>query len=193
MSGRGENVRINVWIAAAVLLVVIGTVVATCSYTQLQGHDVIFNQSSIEIDGHTYVAYEIIVDLGGKLAPKVVGEVGSVGTGVDFYLVNDSSWNSWSMNPASRSAFSMVHLNATAVGSQLSAENQFFFIPSATASYSAVFVNNEYPNASSVSVYATITIQYVHLSSVYDLIVGLLLIVTGFTVLIITALRKASR
>jgi hypothetical protein len=48
---------------AATLLIVIGTVVAVYSYTQLQGQDVLFNEDSILIDGHIYFGYEIIVNL----------------------------------------------------------------------------------------------------------------------------------
>ena len=177
---------------AATLLIVIGTVVAVYSYTQLQGQDVPFNQDSILIDGHSYAGYEIIVNLDGKFAPRVIGGVGSVGSGVDFYLVNYTSWNSWSTNPESRSAFSMVHLNATAVSSQ-SAEGQFSFVPSANAGYSAVFVNDEYPSASNASVHATITLQYIYLNCLYGLVGGLVMLGAGFVLLIVTARRKAQQ
>lgn len=175
---------------AATILVVIGTVVTVYSYTQLQGQDVLFNQDSIVIEGHVYVGYEIIVNLEGKFAPRVIGGVGSVGSGVDFYLVNDTSWNSWSTNPELRSALSMVHLNATAVSSQ-SAEGQFSFVPSANAGYSAVFVNYEYPSANNASVHAAITLQYIYLNCLYSLVGGLVTLGAGFALLIMTARRKA--
>lgn len=184
--------RIGVKVAvAATLLIVVGTIVAVYSYTQLQGQDVLFNQDSILLDGHIYLGYEIIVNLDGKFAPIVNGGVGSVGNGVDFYLVNDTSWNSWSTNPESRSAFSIVHLNATAVSSQFLNEGQFSFVPSATAAYSAVFVNDEYPSASYASVHATITLQYMYLNCLYGLVAGLVIIGAGFVLLMVTALRKA--
>jgi DNA-binding transcriptional ArsR family regulator len=183
----------------AALIIVIGMVVAAViaafSYTQLSGQDVIFNQNSIPIDGHTYVAYQVNIDLNGKSAPKVVGEVGSVGNGVDFYLVNGSSWISWSENPQSRSTFSMVHLNATAVASQSWIENQFSFTPIATEgnnafSYSAVFVSNDFPNASNVIVYGTINLQYMNLSSLYSLAADLAVIAIGSLLLTVMAYRK---
>jgi len=182
------------------LIIVIGmvaaTVIAAVSYTQLRGQDVIFNQNSIPIGGHSYVAYQVNIDLNGKFAPKVVGEVGSVGNGVDFYLVNGSSWNSWSLNPQSRSTSSMVHLNATAVASQSWIQNQFSFTPIATGgnnafSYSAVFVNNDYPNASNAIVYGTITLRYTYLNSLYGLATGLAVIAIGAVLLMVTAYRRA--
>lgn len=186
-------------VQVAALLVVIGmviaAVIASSSYTQLRGQDVIFNQNSIAIDGHSYVVYQVNIDLDGKFAPKVVGEVGSVGNGVDFYLVNGSSWISWSDNPQSRSTFSMVHLNATAVASQSWIENQFSFTPIATGgqnafSYSAVFVNDNYPNASDVVVYGTIILQYTYLNSLYGLAAGIAVIAIGSVLLTVTAYRK---
>jgi DNA-binding transcriptional ArsR family regulator len=184
---------------AALLLVigmVVAAVVASFSYAQLRGQDVIFNQNSIPVDGHVYVAYQVNIDLDGKTAPKVIGEVGSVGNGVDFYLVNDSSWNSWSLNSQSRSAFSMVHLNASAVASQSWIENQFHFTPIVTGgdnafSYSAVFVNDNFPNATNVIVYGTITLQYTYLNSLYGLATGLAVIAIGSVLLLVTAYRKA--
>jgi hypothetical protein len=178
---------------AATVLIVIGTVVAVYSYTQLQGQDVLFNQDSIPINGNIYVGYEMIVNLDGKFAPRVIGGVGSVGSGVDFYLVNYTSWNSWSTNPESRSAFSMVHLNATAVSSQFLTEGQFSFVPSTSAGYSAVFVNDEYPSVSNASVHATITLQYMYLNSLYGSVGGLVMLGAGFVLLIVTARRKAQQ
>ena len=183
-------------IQIAALLIMIGVVIAAFSYTQLRGQDAIFNQNSIPIEGHSYLGYQVNIDLNGKFAPKVIGEVGSVGSGVDFYLVNDSSWISWSTNAQSRSAFSMVHLNATAVGSQSWIENQFSLTPIPTGgykdfSYSAVFVNDDYPNASGVIVYATITLQYMYLNNLYGLAAGLAVMALGFVLLMVTAYRKA--
>jgi NAD-dependent SIR2 family protein deacetylase len=103
-----KHMKISARVAvAATLLIVIGTVVAVYSYTQLQGQDVLFNQDSILIDGHIYIGYEIIVNLDGKFALKVIGGVGSIESGVDFYLVNDTSWNSWVNKP--RIAFRLLN------------------------------------------------------------------------------------
>jgi DNA-binding transcriptional ArsR family regulator len=194
---HAEKTRYSITpVQIAVLLIAVGLVIAAFSYPQLRGQDIIFNQNSIPIGGHTYLAYQVNINLDGKFAPKLEGEVGSVGNGVDFYLVNDSSWISWSTNPQSRSPFSMVHLNATAVASQSWIENQFNLTPKATGgndafSYSAVFVNDYYPNASEAIVYATITLQYTYLNSLYSLATGLIVIAAGCILLIVTAFRKA--
>jgi hypothetical protein len=182
--------RIKGRVAVGVLLAVIGIVASAYSYTQLRGQDVLFNQSSIPIDGHSYDSYEIIVNLDGKFAPKVIGGVGSVGSGVDFYMVNDTSWNSWSVDPKLRPAFSTVHLNATAISSQFSTEDQFSFTPTSSAGYSAVFVNDEYPSANNASVHATITLQYIYLNSLYGFVAGLVMLGIGFVLLVATVLRK---
>jgi hypothetical protein len=169
----------------------IGAVVAAYSYTRLQGQDVLFDENSIQLDGRTYTGSEMIVNLNGKFAPRIVGGVGSVGSGVDFYLVNDTSWNSWSMNPGLRSAFSTVHLNATAVSSQ-SSEGQFSFIPS-SPEYSVVFVNDEYRSANNVSVHARITLQYIFLDSLYGIVGGLVILGIGFVLLTVTTRRKVQQ
>jgi hypothetical protein len=184
--------KITTRIAITVLLVVIGTFVAAYSYTQLQGQDVLFDQNSIQLDGHSYLGYEIIAKLDGKFAPSVVGGVGSVGYGVDFFLVNETSWNSWSTNPGLRSILSTVHLNATAVSSQ-SVEGQFSFSPPVSAGYSAVFVNDEYPSANNASLHATITLQYMILNSLYAMMAGLVTLAIGFVLLILTTRRKVQR
>jgi hypothetical protein len=180
-------------VVAAILLIVIGTVVAVYSYRQLQGQEVLFDRDSITVNGNIYFAYEIIVNLDGRFAPRVMGGVGSVGSGIDFYLVNDTSWNSWSTNPESRSVFSMVHLNATAVSSQLLTEDQFSFVPSTSAAYSAVFFNDEYPSVNNASVHGTITLQYMYLNSLYGLAGGLVMLGAGLVLPIVTALRKAQQ
>jgi hypothetical protein len=184
--------KISVRVAVAVLLAVIGTVVAAYSYTQLQRQDVLFDQSSIQLDGQSYVGYEIAmyVNLNGKFAPRIIGGVGSVGCCVDFYLINDTSWNSWSTNQSLRSAVSTVHLNATAVSSQ-STEGQFSFTPSASTGYSVVFVNDKYPSANNASVHAKISLQYVSLDSLYGLVAGLVMLGTAFVLLRVTTRRKA--
>jgi len=185
-----KQIVLSLLLTIEVLLAVVGVIVVAFSYTQLTGQDVIFNKESIPIDAHSYVSYEIIVNLTGKIAPKVTGGVGSVGSDVDFYLVNDTSWNTWSTNPEMRSTFSMVHLNATAISSQLVAENQFSFTPSTTAGYSVVFVNNVYPSASNTSVHATINLQYTSLNELYDLVVGLVMLAASLVLLSVTALRR---
>ena len=191
--GKRKYMKVKTRVVVGVLLGVIGIVVATYFYTQLRAQDVLFNLDSIPIDGRSYVSYEIIVNLDGKFAPKVTGGVGSVGSSVDFYIVNYTSWNSWSMNPDLRSAFSMVHLNASAISSQLSSEDQFSFIPAASAGYSAVFVNDEYPSANNASVHATITLQYISLNSLYGLLAGLVMLCIGLVILAITALIRSNQ
>jgi hypothetical protein len=184
--------KIGVGVAVAILLMVIGTVAGAYSYTRLKGHDVLFDQNSIQIDGHSYWGYFIGVDLDGKCTPKVTGGVGSVGGDVDFYLVNYTSWNSWETNPTSRTALSTVHLNATAVSSQ-SAEGQFSFMPPASTSYTVLFVNDEYPSPNNANLHATITLQYLSVDSLYGLAAGLTMLGTGFVLLIVILLIMMTR
>jgi hypothetical protein len=187
--------KINVRIAAAVLLALIGTIVAAYSYTQLRGQDVLFDQDSIQMDGYSYWGYSMGVNLDGRFAPRIIGGVGTVGCCVDFYLVNYTSWNSWSTNPESRSVLSTVHLNATAVSSQ-SAEGQFSFVPSAST-YGVVFVNDEYPSANNATVHATIILQYIFVDCLYGLVAGLATLGTGLllivVLLIVMTRRKVQR
>jgi hypothetical protein len=176
-------------VIVAVLLIVIGTIIAMYSYTQLRGQAVLLDQNSIQLDEHTYWGYQMTVNLDGTFDSEVTGQVGSVGYGVDFYLVNDTSWNSWSTDPALRSALSTVHLNATTVSSQ-STEGQFSFNPRASTGYSAVFVNDEYPSANDASVHATITLQYISLNCLYAMAAASVAVAIGFALLIVTIRRK---
>jgi hypothetical protein len=174
--------KLKAGMVVAVILAAAGLTTAANFSTQLYGQTVLFDQSSVQIDGHSYVGYEIAVNLNGKYQPSITGGVGSVGCCVDFYLVNDTSWNPWSMNPAMRDALSIEHLNSTVVSSQ-SIQGQFSFVPSGGAGYSVVFANDEYPNASNATVHATITLQYTSLGSVYALVVGVALLGVGLGVL----------
>jgi hypothetical protein len=176
--------KINVKVAVAALLVVIGASFAAYSYEQLRRQDVLFDQNSIQLNALRYTGYDVAVDLDGKFEPKVIGGVGSVGDGVDFYLVNDATWNSWSTTPALRSALSTVHLNATAVSSQ-SIEGQFSFNPSVSTAYSAVFFNDDFPSANNSSVHATILLQYISLDYLFLMATGLVVAAIGFILLIV--------
>jgi hypothetical protein len=184
--------KINVIVAVAVVLIVTGASVAAYSYERLRSQDVLFDQNSILLNDHSYLGYEMPVVLDGKFEPKVIGGVGSVGYGVDFYLVNDTSWNSWSTTPALRSALSTVHLNATAVSSQ-SIEGQFSFSPSVTTAYSAVFVNDDYPTANNSSVHANITLQYISLNYLFSMVAGLVAAAIGSLLLIVAMHRKIKK
>ena len=176
---------------AAVILLAVGLVTVAYSSTQLSRQTVIFDQSSVQIGSASYVGQDIAVNLGGTYLPIVKGGVGSVGCCVDFYLVPDVNWNTWSTNPAMRDALSTVHLNSTAVSSQ-SPQGQFSFVPS-SPSYSIIFLNGEYPNATGTqNVHAMITLQYVPLASLYVLFGGLAVVVVGLSLLFI-AFRTRSR
>jgi hypothetical protein len=181
--------KIGVGVAVAVLLIAAGAVVGAYSYTRLRGQDVLFEQDSIQLGGHSYWVYEMGIKLDGKFAPKVTGGVGSVGCCVDFYLVNYTSWNSWSTDEDSRSVLSTVHVNATAVSSQ-SIEGQFSFVPSASTSYSVVFVNDEYPDVNNANVHAAITLQYISVDSLYGLLAGLGMLGTGLVLLAAMVLTR---
>jgi hypothetical protein len=176
-------------VAFELVIIVIGIAIAGYSSAYLQGQEVLFNENSVLIDSSSYVSYEITVNLEGKLMPTVVGGVGSVGNGVDFYLVNDTSWNAWSANPDIRNALSVVHLNSTEVSSQ-SIEGQFSFSPTASVGYSVVFSNNDYPNAIDTTVNATITLQYLNLYSIYGLIIGLVVFGLGCILFAHTARKR---
>jgi hypothetical protein len=184
--------KINVIVAVAALLVVIGASFAAYSYERLRRQDVLFDQNSIQLNGLRGSSYEVPVDLNGKFESKVIGGVGSVGGGVDFYLVNDAAWNSWSTwsaIPALRSALSTVHLNATAVSSQ-SIEGQFSFNPSVSTAYSAVFFNDDFPSANNSSVHATIILQYISLDYLFLMAAGLVVAAIGFILLIVLIFRE---
>ena len=176
-------------LTVSILLVLIGLVVASYSYSQLQGNVVLFNRSSIQPNGVSYDSYDTTsVDLDGRFDAKVTGGVGGPGCCVDFYLVNDTSWNSWSGNPGMRSALSMVHLNSTVVSSQ-STSDQFSFVPPATAGYQVVFVNDDYPNVSNASINASITLHYDSTSALYATIAGLAILASGAALLALSMVR----
>jgi hypothetical protein len=178
-------------LAAAAFLLFLGAVVVMYSYGQLEGQVVLFDQSSMQIDGHSYFGYQARdVNLDGKYAAMVIGGVGGTGYAVDFYLVNDTSWNSWSMNPGMRSAFSMVHLNSSVVSSQ-SISGQFSFVPPASAGYSIVLVNDEYPNASNASINVHIALRCDSLDTLYAIAAGLAILASGLVLLALPMVRKA--
>ena len=177
-------------LAVAGLLILMGLVVASYSYSQLQGQVVLFDRSSIQLNGISVGSYDTSsVDLDGKYDAKVTGWAGGLGCCVDFDLVNDTSWNSWEGNPGMRSAFSMVHLNSTVVSSQ-SIDGQFSFVPPASAGYQAVFVNDEFPNATDASVGANLTLRYDSTDALYATVAGLAILVSGFALLTLSLARK---
>ena len=101
-------------------------------------------------------------------------------------------WNSWSTNSEFRSSLSTVHLNSTVVSSQFPA-GEFSFAPLRSTDYSVVFVNDEYPNTNNASLNATITLQYIYLSSLYGLVAGLIMLGIGFFLLTVTRARAIVR
>jgi hypothetical protein len=186
---RSYRVNAKRRVFLAILLVAIGLVAVAYSSTQLVEQTTLIDNGSIPIDSHSYVTYTIAVDTAGKYQPSVKGGVGSVGCCVDFYVVSDANWNSWATNPAIRDELSTEHLNSTAVSSQ-STQGQFSFTPS-SAAYNIVFVNDEYPNASSAeNVHASITLQYIALQSVYYSMAGLVVMGAGIGVLTLTLRRR---
>jgi hypothetical protein len=171
-------------------LVLLGLLVASYSYSQLSGQVVLFNQSSIQPGGHSYVTHDTAdVNLDGRYAAKVTGGVGGPGCCVDFYLVNDTSWNSWSSNPGMRSALSMVHLNSAIVSSQLQS-GQFSFVPPGSAGYQAVFVNDAYPNASNANIDANVTLHYDSTGALYATIAGLAILASGVVMLVLLMMKR---
>ncbi|MEM0287635.1 MAG: hypothetical protein QXG05_05665 [Nitrososphaerota archaeon] len=179
-------------LAAGAILLAAGLLTVAYFSTQLSSQEVIFEQSSVPIGSYRYLGYEIGIDFGGKYHPIIKGWVGSVGCCVDFYVVDNTNWISWSVNPLSRDALSTVHINSTVVSSQ-SPQGQFSFVPS-SPSYSVVFVNDEYPNATSTqNVHATIMLDYTPFASLYALGGGLAVAVIGVCLLLISLRRRASQ
>ena len=168
--------KLSVGVAVVIILALIGTVVAAYSYIKLQQVDVLFNENSIQLGGYSYLTWQANLGDPGNYfiigSPRIVGGVGSVGTGVDFYLVNDTNWNLWSTDTGLRSALSAVYLNSDAVSSQ-SAQGQFSFTPATLDSYIVVLVNDEYPNVNSASLNVNITFQYISLFNFLAFIAGL--------------------
>jgi hypothetical protein len=170
-----------------------GLAVASYSYSQLRGQVVLFDRSSIQPNGISASSYDTSsVNLDGKYDAKVTGGVGGPGCCVDFYLVNDTSWNSWEGNPGMRSAFSMVHVNSTVVSSQ-SIDGQFSFVPPASAGYQVVFVNDDYPNVSNASVGANLTLHYDSIDALYAIVAGLAVLVTGVALLTLSLVKPEAK
>ena len=172
-------------LVVSVVLMACGLIFAVDSGTQLAARTTLLDNSSIQIDSHSYVVYTLAVNLAGVSRPSIEGGVGSVGCCVDFYLVSDANWNSWSTNLSMRDALSAEHLNSTAVSSQ-SLQGQFALTPS-DSGYSAVFVNDQYPNASGVqNVHVTITLQYTRQQALYAMLAGLAVMAVGVSVFTVT-------
>jgi hypothetical protein len=162
-------------VAVVIVLALIGISVADYSYTHLQEEDVIFNENSLQVDGQSYGTWQANIIPGNVFSifsVQIVGNVSSVGTGVDFYLVNETNYPSWTTNIGQRSAFSVVHLNSDALSSQ-SAQERFSFTPSSFDSYIVVLVNDGYPNANGASVNVSLALRYTNEFSFGGFIAGL--------------------
>jgi hypothetical protein len=176
-------------IGIGILLLTVGAGFLAYSYTLPYGQIVLFDQNSIQLGTQTYVDFQVVVNIDGKYSPSVAGSVGSLGCCVDFYLVNDSSWNSWATNSSSRTAYSEVHLNSTEVSSQ-SAEGEFSFNVFNTTRYNIVFVNDAYPNASTARSHASIILQYTPALTVYFSLGSLTTLGIGLTWLVVLFVRS---
>jgi len=186
-------VKLSVGVAVVIILALIGTVVAAYCYTQLQQNVTLFNENSMQLDGQSYrdwLANGLTLD--GYLyvgSTRVVGSVSSVGTGVDFYLVNSTGWPSVMADMGLRSTLSWVHLNSSVLSSQ--SGGRFSFNPRWSDYYVIVLVNDEYPDVNNASVNVNITFQYTDLFSFGGFIFGL--VILGFAIVLLTLmkLRKA--
>ena len=180
-------------VAIVIILALIGTAVAAYSYTQLQQKDVLFDENSIRLGGQSYQTWEVGYIPGNIFnifTLRMIGSVDSVGTGVDFYLVNDTNWNSWSTDIGLRSALSVVHLNSDVLSSQ--SGGQFSLAAPLNNGDIIVLVNNEYPNVNNASVNVNIALQYTSLFNFCDFVAGLVLL--GIAIVLLTVMiRKKAR
>jgi len=156
-------VKANVVVAVVIILVILGTVVAAYSFLHLQQQDVLLNENSIQVDGQSYLTWQAGVIPGNVFSIfslQIVGNVSSVGTGVDFYLVDANNYPSWTTDIGQRSALAVVHLNSDALSSQ-SAQDRFSFTPlNWSWLYIVVLVNDEYPNQNNASVNVSLALRY---------------------------------
>lgn len=168
--------------AAIALLILAGSVMTVYSYGGLHAQEVLFNRGDTKPGANDYVSVPIDVSLAGKTGVKVTGYVGSTACCVEFYLVNYTEWSAWIANPALRPGLAMLHVSSAVVKSQ-SAAGQFSFVPPASSVYNVVFVNDDYPNATSATVHANVILLYVSLDSVYAMAAGLALVALGIGLL----------
>jgi hypothetical protein len=188
-------VKASVGVSVVIILALIGTVVATYSYTQLQQEDVLFYENSMQLDGESYRAWQAGVIIGNYFyifSPKIVGSVDIVGTGVDFYLVDYTSWDSWKTEIKRRSALSVVYLNSDALSSQ-SAQGQFSFTNLDQDLWIIVLVNSEYPNPNNANVHVNITFQYISLFNFCAFVAGLAMLGIAIVSLLVMTRRKAQQ
>jgi hypothetical protein len=191
LESKNNASRSTKYAFVAVFLVLLGGTVSVYSYGQLQNKVVLFDRSAIQPDRLSYISYDTNpVDLNGKYAAIVTGGVGGPGCCVDFYLVNDTSWNSWSSNTTSRSALAMVHLNSSDVSSQAQS-GQFSFVPPSSAGYQVVFMNDNYPDANNATINANITLRYDSVNASYGVVAGLAVLSSGLALAIIFIARRA--
>lgn len=177
--------------AALVLLTFVGSALTVFSYPGLHGQEVLFNRGDNRPGAASYGATAIAVDLDGKFAPNVTGYAGGLGCCVDFYLVNDTEWNAWVADPATRDTYATVHLNASVVKSQTAA-GEFSFVPPSSAGYTVVFVNDNYPNSTDAIVHANVILHYVSLGPLYAMAVGILSVALGLGLIVLTFRAKGT-
>jgi hypothetical protein len=166
-------VKARVEVAVVIILALIGTVIAAYSCTQLQKEDVLFNYNSIQLGGQSYKTWQVGLIPGNYFyvfTPRIVGSVGSVGTGVDFYLVNFTNYHLWTNETGLRSALSVVHLNSSLLSSQSGGQ---FSTNMGEWAWIVILVNDEYPNVNSASVHANIIFEYISLFNFCAFIAGL--------------------
>lgn len=184
--------KVSVGVAVVIILALIGTVVATYSYTQLQQQDALFKENSIQLDGYSNRTWQASVIIGNYFyifSPRIVGSASSNGTGVDFYLVDNTNWKSWMTDVGRRSALSVIYLNSDALSSQ-SSQGRFSFTNLDEDLWIVVLVNDEYPNVNNASVDVNITFQYVSMFSFLAFIAGLVMLSIAILLLAVMTRRK---
>jgi hypothetical protein len=184
-------VKASVGIAVSVILALIGVAIAAYSYPQLQQEDALFARDSIQLGANSNSTYwiDFLNDNILSVSPRIVGRVGSVGTGVDFYLVKYDNWDSWKTDTEQRSALSLVYLNSDVLSSQ-SAQGQFSFVAPHAYLYIVVFINEKYPAANNASVHVNISLQDISLPNFCAFIAGLAMLTLTIVLLIVMVRRK---
>ena len=180
--------KANVVVAVVIILFLLGTVVASYFFLHLQQQDVLFNANSIQLTGQSYLTWQagaIPDNVFSIFSLQIVGDVSSVGSGVDFYLVDANNYPSWTTDIGQRSTLSVVHLNSNALSSQ-SAQDRFSFTPlNWSWLYIVVLVNDDYPNAINASVNVSIILRYTNLFSFVGFIAGLTILSIAVVIAIV--------
>jgi hypothetical protein len=177
------------YFAFALILVIVGLVVASYSYGKVTTETTLYSHNSIELDTESYYIFNVGVNSQGKYEALLKGYVGSVGCCIDYCLINDSIEPTWvASNASMKIELSSIHLNSTQISSQ-SLSGQFSFVPHASDGYSVFLANDNYPKATNATVDSDFIFQYSSYEWLYYTIAGLVVFLTGLLLAIIWAIK----